>query len=229
MRNDAIAIFLSTGALLVSACTGVRQGWPEVTPDGLQRVDNTRFSTVYIKPDADLTTYKKFGVTDCFVALQENWLRDQNTKRLNRFNRVSQEDADRLTAALGDECKSSFTTALSQPPAHEVIETFNAGDKVLVLRPNILNLNINAPEIKSASNIDHYTTSFGEMTLYLELLDGSTQDVLVRIIDRRKDAYDMRMWWSNSVTNKVSADRMLQRWANQMREELDKALDAQQQ
>lgn len=210
-------------AMLLSGCATMQETAPAVTHDGLQLVHDTKFATVYRKPDVDLGIYEKFGVTDCQVAFRKNWLRDQNYDRMSLSNRVTQQDVDRIKSKLADECKAKFKDALAQAPAYNLVEEFHIGEEVLVLRPNIINLDVNAPDVNTASMQRTYTTSAGEMTLYLELLDATTQEVLVRVIDRREDMDDTLMTWSNSVTNKAEADRILKRWATQLREGLDKA------
>jgi hypothetical protein len=53
------------------------------------------------------------------------------------------------------------------------------------------------------------------------LLDGSSGEVLVRIMDRESGKDSGRMQWTNSVTNKSDANRILKRWAEQLRKGLD--------
>ena len=59
------------------------------------------------------------------------------------------------------------------------------------------------------------------MTLLLEALDGTTGEILVRVVDKRRDRSPMQLQWTNSVTNKADAQRVLNRWAKQFREGLD--------
>ena len=58
------------------------------------------------------------------------------------------------------------------------------------------------------------------MTLLLEVLDGTTGEILVRVIDPRTAGESYRMQWTNSVTNQADARRILGRWASQLREGL---------
>ena len=61
------------------------------------------------------------------------------------------------------------------------------------------------------------------MTLLLELVDGTTGEVLARA-QERQEARDMnRIQWSNSVTNRAEADRILKSWAKRLRAGLDAA------
>lgn len=208
--------------LLLSACAGMESAPPAQTPDGLELVPGTAFAEVYRKPGVDLSIYSVYGVTPCEVAFRKNWMRDQNSDRIDLTNRVTQKDVDRIKQTLGSDCEAKFREALAADPAYQVVEEFNQGESVLVLRPAIVNLDINAPDVRTAGISRTYTTSSGEMTLVLELVDATTGDTLVRILDRQRDFDDNYMTWSNSVTNKADADRILRRWARELREGLDK-------
>jgi hypothetical protein len=94
---------------------------------------------------------------------------------------------------------------------------------VLVLRPAIINLDIAAPDVMAAGRQRSYTTEAGQMTLVLEGVDGTTGEILVRVVDRRRAMDTGRLQWTNSVTNQAEARRMLNRWASQIREGLDEA------
>ena len=68
-----------------------------------------------------------------------------------------------------------------------------------------------------------FSTSSGAMTLYIELLDGATGQIIARAADREQ-ARDMGvMMWQNSVTNRAEADRILRKWADAARAALDRA------
>ena len=66
-----------------------------------------------------------------------------------------------------------------------------------------------------------YTSRTGEMTLVLELLDATTGEMLVRIVDRQRSTDTHYLQWSNSVTNQAEARRFLKRWADKLRAGLD--------
>jgi hypothetical protein len=63
--------------------------------------------------------------------------------------------------------------------------------------------------------------SAGGMTLYLEIFDSVTGQILARAIDRQEDGGMGRIQWQNAVTNKAEADRILRRWASTLRTRLD--------
>ena len=68
-----------------------------------------------------------------------------------------------------------------------------------------------------------YTVSAGEMTLFAELYDSETGEVLARVVDRREGRGSGRMSFSNSVTNTEEARSVASVWARVLRNGLDKA------
>ena len=184
-------------------------------------VPDTRFGAVYKRPGVDLAVYDSYGLAPCEVAFRKNWQRDQNSSRLNLSSRVTQKDVDRIKDKLGEACEQYFREALEQAPPYPLVERFSDGEQVLVLRPAIINLDIAAPETRSAGMQRTYTTEAGEMTLLLELFDGTTGEILVRVIDQQRSRETSYLQWSSSVTNEADARRILSRWAGQFRKGLD--------
>jgi hypothetical protein len=94
------------------------------------------------------------------------------------------------------------------------------------LQPAIVDLDVNAPDIsmRQPGMVTTYTTSSGEMTLKLDLLDSSTNDLIGRVIDRRQDnSSGNQIQFSNSITNRADAERIVRSWANLLRKALDDA------
>ena len=206
-------IFLMTLPRLTIAST-------EVTHDGLVLQADSKFGEVYLKPDSTLAGYNTYGLVSCQVAFRKNWMKNQNKHRTG-LDRVTQKDIDRIKKTLSKECDRYFRAALEEDPAYPLIEEFNDGDQVLVLRPAIINLDITAPDLRTPGMDRTYTTSAGQMTLYLEALDATTGEILVRVIDRQKSMRAGVIRWTNSITNRAEADRALKYWASLLRKGLD--------
>ena len=51
------------------------------------------------------------------------------------------------------------------------------GEDVLLVFPNIVNLDITSPDLNSPNMSRSYSASAGSMTLYLELIDAETSEV----------------------------------------------------
>lgn len=58
------------------------------------------------------------------------------------------------------------------------------------------------------------------MTLFLELYDSTSSQILARIIDPKADPSGFAQRASR-VTNKAAADEMLREWAQKLRKHLD--------
>jgi hypothetical protein len=92
------------------------------------------------------------------------------------------------------------------------------GSGVLIVQPAIVNLEITAPDTMAPGAMT-FSANAGQMTLYMQLHDGKTGDIIARIIDPEAvggDFAEIR----NSVTNMADADRVLRRWATILNDHL---------
>lgn len=224
-RNLAASLVVIT-SLALAACAG--SGSPRqsaLTHDGLERVEGQKFAEVYLRPGADLGHYQHLSLADCEVAFRKNWLRDQQRDSRTLTSRIRQEDADRIRQRIASACDEHFRAALERAPAHDLVEAAPDGEDLLVLRPSIVNLDIHAPDVQGAVRTRSYTTSAGEMTLNLELVDAKTGEVQGRVVDRRRGVEQSRLQWTNRVTNRAEFERILRRWADLLRDSVDRVRD----
>jgi len=210
---------LSVMAFGLVACAGI--GEPEVTHDGLVEQQGAKVGTVYAKPGASVLPYTQFAIDECTVSFRKNWLRDQNSARRSIGNKVTETDMDRIRSTLSGLCSAEFTSALEREPGYKIVALDEANAETLVLVPNIIDLDVSAPDVQSPSRTRTFTAQSGEMTLFLEVVDASTGEILYRVVDRRRDNRTMQLEWSNTVTNTADAKRILRSWGNQLREGLD--------
>jgi hypothetical protein len=224
MTMNKLTAIASIGTLaLLGACASNTTPPPAATPDGLELVSSDKHSAVYIKPEADLQIYAKFGVVPCKVAFRKNWQRDYNSAHRSASQQVKQRDIDRIKTDLGAECTTFFTSALSEAPAYDVVEEWQQGEEVLLVFPNIVNLDVTSPDLNSPSMSRSYSASAGSMTLYLELIDAETSEVLVRAYDSKADP-ETFVNYANRITNRQAADRILSGWATRLRAAMDQTL-----
>ena len=71
----------------------------------------------------------------------------------------------------------------------------------------------------SAGMSQSFSASAGQMTLYMQLYDGKTGDIIARIIDPEAAGDDF-VEVRNSVTNMADAERVLRRWATILNDHL---------
>jgi hypothetical protein len=83
----------------------------------------------------------------------------------------------------------------------------------LIIRPAILDLNVNSPDIPSTRNTRNITESAGDMTLYLELRDSITGDVLAKAMDFQFDRSNITTFMLDRTRNERAARQLLTNWA----------------
>ena len=185
---------------------------PEVTEDGLHLVPNSKMAIVYAEPGADLSEYQKIQLLEAYVAFRKNWARDQRSRSAQSPLSLTSRDIDRIKTNLAKEFRQEFTKVL-EDGGYPVVD--QAAPDVLLVRPAIINLDVNAPDTMSAGRSQVYTDSAGEMTLYVELYDSVTGDLIAKAMDRRVDRRNDGFYtWTNSATNKQAAKRILRGWAD---------------
>jgi hypothetical protein len=191
---------------------------PDISLEGLELVDKDRRGEIYADPGIDWTVYSQIKLDRASVAFRKNWQRDQN--RAQSF-RVRTEDMERIKSSLADLFDEVFSEELTGNGGYELSE--ESGEHVMQITPRIVDLDVYAPDTRNAGMTRSYTESAGRMTLKLEILDSVTGDLIATVSDRQEAPRRGYMQWTTSVTNKAEARRMLQRWARDLRERLDKA------
>ena len=223
--NRTIVITTLLTLLVTAGCASTSEPLPSTTPDGLELVRSDKHSAVYMKPDAQFEIYQKFGIVPCQVAFRKNWQRDYNSAHRSSTQQVKQRDMERIKTDLGEECTSFFTNALTEDPAYDLVTEWQEGEEVLLVFPNIVNLDVTSPDLNSPNMSRSYSASAGAMTLYLELIDAETSEVLMRAYDSKADP-DTFVNYANRITNRQAADRMLKDWATRLRAAMDQTLRA---
>jgi hypothetical protein len=196
-----------------------REKAPDVTADGLHRVEGSELALVYLKPGASFGGYDKLMILDCFVAFKKHWSAQDPT----RGSKVTAKDMENIKEYLAAEFRKTFIQELQTKGGYEVVDA--PGEDVLLVRPAIINLDVTAPDTMEAGRSRSFSTSAGQMTLYVELYDSATSDLLARVIDAGSGRSSGPIEWQTKVTNRAQADKILRKWAGVLRERLDEAHD----
>ncbi len=207
-------------AALLLACPGfaAQESAPEVTKDGLHLYKQTKTRLVYLKPGASFDQYKRFALLDCYVEFSQDWVKAYNRDQRDPSRQVRPSDLERAQAALQKDFKKIFTEELQQGGRYQL--TDGAGPDVLLLRPALINIQVNAPDIMAAGSSSTFIESAGAMTLYLELWDSASNTLLARVTDASVDPSRFAQR-ASSVTNRAAADRIMRGWADELRTRLD--------
>ena len=191
---------------------------PAFNDEGMELVKNSDLATVYADPGADLSIYNRIMLLDATVAFKKNWKRNQN-----RSNPLKVRDSDmvKIQQEVADIFREVFTQELVDGG---YVITDEVGEDVLLVKPEIVDLDVTAPDIRSSARSSTYAESAGEMTLNLELFDSLTNDKIAKATDRKRDRTSgLRMEWRTSVSNRADARYMMTAWAKALRSALDEA------
>jgi len=183
--------------------------------DGLRKVVNTRIREAWVVPDLDLTGYT--AILPTYAGSQyvptKSAAAARDTKARAPFP-ISKENRDRLDALVrqvfGDELRKLQRFALTDAP----------GPNVLTLEGGLMDIASAVPP-QTGGRRDVYLSSVGSATLVIELRDSESNSVLVRMIDRRSTSAPISTLPSNPVTNAAEVKRLLQSWAQLLRQRLD--------
>lgn len=181
----------------------------ELTFDNLVVVEDSAAAMAYIDPEVDFSVFRRVAILEPHVAFRSNWQRDQNRSRSRNINA---RDMERIKRDVATTFERVFTDRL-EAAGYEVVDV--AGDDVLVLRPAIIDLDITAPDNRAAGRSRTYSASTGAATLYIQLFDSVSGEIVGRAADRRvARSPGGVITWTNSVTNLADARRMMGGWAD---------------
>ena len=202
--------------LLVPVLVHADEHDAEANWEGLVALEESNFSIKYIDPSADFSVFSRVAILEPYVAFRSNWRRDQNRSR-SRNIRVS--DVERIK----DDVASIFEDVFVQRLEEAGYDVVNYADEdVLILRPAIIDLDITAPDAGRTGRTRTYTANAGAATLFVELFDSYSGDLIGRAIDRRATRSGGGMAVrSNRVTNRADARREFRVWADTLIEFLD--------
>ena len=189
----------------------------EKTFDGLVRVDNARFSNVWVDPDIDFSHYNKVipgGAEFEFRAVQktsgttrarsnerEFWISDADRQRL----------IDTVTEVFNDELSRSQHFTMVEEPGPDTLILVGALHDIVSRVP---------PE--QAGRTEVWLNSVGEATLVIQAADSLSGEVIYRAVDRRAaESVGGQMIRGNSAQTWGEVRRWARRWATRLREGLD--------
>lgn len=150
-------------------------GPPDVTPDGLVRVEGAPFELVYRRPGVDFSRYRRIQVRPISIAYAETPDLTRIVQKRDRNYRLNDEQRSRVSQAFAE----SLTRAMTHDGHWQL--TTSPGLDTLMLRVQLANLAVYVPS--GASVLDRGTLTLDEaasVTLVVELRDSMTGEPLVR-------------------------------------------------
>jgi len=219
-----VVLLIALVATPVASFAKKKSEIPQTTVEGLVLIPDTKdIAFVWAEPGADLSQYKRIHLVDPEVAFKKNWQRDLNRSSANRLNTVTSSDMERIKKDVAALFMEVFTEELT---AGGYTLTEERAEDVLLVTPAIIDLNVTAPDTRSADRGNSYSTSAGSMTLYMKIYDSETGDLLAKALDPTSDRDNGQMEWSTSASNRAAAKRLMKPWAEALRGGLDESRNA---
>jgi len=213
-----ILSFILLATISATATAKKKDELPEYTVEGLKRVTKPEdLAIVYAEPGADLSQYDRVYLTEPYVAFKKNWQRDQNR---SHGMKVKNTDMDRIKISVKELFMEVFTEELEDGGYTLADER---AEDVLIVKPAIIDLDVNAPDVRTAGRTNTFASTAGSMTLYLELYDSETDALIAKALDPRADRDTGFMQWQTAPANRQAGKRMMRPWAEALRKGLDRA------
>jgi len=212
---------LISGFLLVSAGIALASGKGvlkdgDISTDGLTVINSTRTTTTEIKKDVDWSVYTTYQIAQAEVSFRKNWQQDYNKNRRSLSAQVTDREMLRIRTAMANIFYEELDRSLKKNSS--LLKTDVADSGTLLFRPRIINLDIYAPDVLGTDI--NYMRQAGKVTLFLEVFDAVSGEILGRWVDTREDPDKGYFDWANRITNEERMRLVIRRWSDRLAEGL---------
>jgi hypothetical protein len=180
---------------------------PDMTEDGLKKVDVPGVDVAYVRPGATLGTYKSILLDPVQVTFSKDW----KPTKTGSYLPLSDEEREKIRRDLADLFVATATEVLQKGGYPMVTET---GPDVLRVSAGLADVYINAPDTMTPGRNYNYVMSAGHMTLVAELRDSQSGQIMARVLDQRETRNNQYLELSTSVSNSAEARSAITTWAN---------------
>ena len=213
-------IFLTCGGIAIAANDeDLNKG--DVTIDGLTVMESTRFTETQIKKGVVWSGYTKYRITPVEVSFRDDWKRDYNHEQKSLSMRVTDKDMLRIKETMAEIVLEEFDKALKKEGGLTKADQLDSN--TLIFTPKVINLDIYAPDVENGPVISHtLIRQAGRATLFLEVHDAVSGEILARWIDTREDPDRGYFEWANRITNAERARQIVFGWVGRLIEGMEK-------
>lgn len=184
---------------------------PPTSWDNLVLVKSKKLKYVYLLPGADFRVYNKVIVEPTEVAFRKNWMRDYNSTTVRDLRmQIRDEDVQKAVTEGGKAATEIFIKAYQDAGIQVVSQP---GPDVMKLRSAIIDLDVTAPDMRSAARTRSYSDQAGSATLVLEVRDSTTNAILGRAVDSEIAGDNGVAMMRSSVSNRADFERVGKDWA----------------
>ena len=218
-NNNFFKTTLVAASMLVIIGCQTTPDAPTVSSDGLALKHQSRSTLAYKKEGVNFAEYDKIQILASQVAFKKNWQRNYNRDQSSVSTRINDEQVLNIKTELAKLFDEVFQEEFSKDSLFTLVDKTSSG--TLIIKPAVINLDVNAPDVRSAANVKTYVSEAGSATIFLEVYDGVSGEILARVVDSKAVGDRSYMHWQTSVSNRADAKRTIRKWAKTLREKFD--------
>lgn len=218
--SPLILIFLLICGNIVFAADKEKLKKGDITTDGLTIIKSTSFTEKQIKNGVKWSEYTKYQITPGEVSFRKNWKRDYNRYQKSLSMKLTDKDMLRIKNTVEKIVYEELNEALKDDGG--LIKVDEPDSNTLLFKPRVINLDLYAPEVQNAPVISRtYIRQVGRATLFLEVHDAVSGEILARWVDTREDPDKGYFEWANRITNAERVRNVIRSWTKRLVEGLD--------
>jgi uncharacterized protein DUF3313 len=205
-RPTLLIVLITLAASWIAGCQSGPAA-PDMTEDGLKKVDVPGVDAAYVRPGATLGTYQRILLDPVQVAFSKDW----KPMKTGSYMPLSDEDREKIRRDLANLFVTTATDVLQKGGYPVVTES---GPDVLRVSAGLADVYINAPDTMTPGRNYNFVMSAGHMTLVAEMRDSETGQIMARVFDQRETRNNHYLELSTSVSNSAEARNAITTWAN---------------
>jgi hypothetical protein len=197
-------------AVAFASIAGITVAAPShsATAEGLIAVRSRNLDELYLRPDANLASYRKVLIDPVRVGFHKDWLRYGYTA--NAARPVGEDNVRRIAAGIASDAQANIAEAF-KARGYEIVSA--PGPGVLRLSPIIAELYVNAPDRHSPWREKVFTREAGQAVLLLDVSDSASGTLLGRVAHHAIADQMGRFARASDGSNRFWFDAMSRRWA----------------
>jgi hypothetical protein len=220
MKRPISSLHIAAVFCLSMLCAVAFAKKPPEEWDGLKLVKLKGLDVAYARPGADFSIYDKIIVDPIEVAFAKKWDKEETYSQ----QKLSAKQLDEIKEKIAKVAEEGFAQVFSEKGGAQIVT--EPGPDVLRFSSAIVDVWPRAVDTQEPGRNYTFTTSAGSATLYAELRDSETGQLIGRVVDAREARMGGDLRWTNSVENAHQARMMVENWARVLRKRYDALREA---
>lgn len=203
------AILWTAAALCISGPV-IAQDVAQTSEEGLELVETSDSSVLYVKPGLKLADFQKLILLDAFVSIDEDWLRGHN-RQVMRTRRIREADVEDITERVRLDFWDVFGGLLFADGYFKEVAAVEEG--ALILRPAIIDVSVSSHDPSSDAIVQNFDSeASGAMTLVLEIYNATNSELVARLFSKERIGGVPDFTVESSSANRADEHAVYKNW-----------------